>query len=111
MLLTENTTLRNTVCRLLEEDWSPEQISGRLKASQADDGSNMYVSHETIYKSLFIQAKGVLREELKKHLRTKRMFRHTRTHRVSTRGQIADAISIRERPVEVEDRAIPGHWE
>ncbi|CAM8647405.1 Tra8 Transposase and inactivated derivatives, IS30 family [Burkholderiales bacterium] len=71
----------------------------------------MYVSHETIYKSLFIQAKGVFREELKKHLRTKRMFRHARTHRVSTRGQIADAISIRERPAEVEDRAIPGHWE
>jgi IS30 family transposase len=111
MLLTENTTLRDTVCRLLEEDWSPEQISGRLKASQGADGSNMYVSHETIYKSLFIQAKGVLREELKKHLRTKRMFRHARTHRVSTRGQIADAISIRERPAEVEDRAIPGHWE
>ena len=98
MLLTENATLRDTVCRLLEEDWSPEQISGRLKASQAANGSNMYVSHETIYKSLFIQAKGVLREELKKHLRTKRMFRHARTHRVSTRGQIADAISIRERP-------------
>lgn len=111
MLLVENSNLRDTVCRLLEEDWSPEQISGRLKECQATDGSSMYVSHETIYKSLFIQARGVFREELKKHLRTKRMFRHARTHRVSTRGQIADAISIRERPAEVEDRAIPGHWE
>jgi IS30 family transposase len=110
MLLTENTRLRDTVCRPLEEDWSPEQISARLKASQAADGSNMYVFHETIYKSLFVRAKGVIREELKKRLRTKRMFRHARTHRVSTRGQIVDAISIRERPAEVEDRAIPGHW-
>jgi IS30 family transposase len=71
----------------------------------------MYVPHETIYKSLFVQAKGVFREELKKHLRTKRMFRHARKYRVSSRGQIADAISIRERPAEIEDRAIPGHWE
>lgn len=111
LLLAENAILRDTVCRLLEEDWSPEQISGRLRQSQAIGGPKMYVSHETIYKSLFIQAKGVFREELKKHLRTKRMFWHARTHRVSSRGQIADAISIRERPAEIEDRAVPGHWE
>ena len=71
----------------------------------------MSVSHETIYKSLFILTRGLFREELKKHLRTKRMFRHAKSHRVSTRGQIMDAISIRERPAEIEDRAIPGHWE
>ena len=111
LLLAENTMLRDTVCRLLREDWSPEQISGRLRESQLVGEPKMYVSHETIYKSLFIQAKGVFREELKKHLRTKRMFRHARVHRVSSRGQIADAISIRERPAEIEDRAVPGHWE
>lgn len=111
MLLAENTKLRDIVCRLLEEDWSPEQISGRLREIQVTGGPQIYVSHETIYKSLFIQARGIFREELKKHLRTKRMFRHARTHRVSSRGQIADAISIRERPAEIEDRVIPGHWE
>lgn len=74
-------------------------------------GPQIYVFHETIYKSHFTQARGVFREELKKHLRTKRMFRHARTHRISSRGQIAAAISIRERPAEIEDRAIPGHWE
>ena len=71
----------------------------------------MSVSHETIYKSLFIQTRGLFREELKKHLRTKRMFRHAKSHRVSTRRKIVDAILIRERAAEIEDRAIPGHWE
>ena len=71
----------------------------------------MSISHETIYRSLFIQTRGVLREELKKHLRTERMFRRSKNHKVATRGQITDAISIRERPAEVEDRAVPGHWE
>lgn len=71
----------------------------------------MCVSHETICKSLFIQTRGVLREELKKHLRTRRMFRQAKSHKTGRRGQIADAISIRERPAEIEDRAIPGHWE
>ena len=71
----------------------------------------MCVSHETIYKSLFIQTRGVLREELKKHLRTRRMFRHAKAHKVAGRGQIVDAISIRDRPAAIEDRAIPGHWE
>ena len=102
--------LRDTVCRLLSEDWSPEQISGRLRESQLAGEPKMYVSHETIYKSLFTQAKSVFREELEEHLRTKRMFRHARVHRVSSRGQIANAISIRERPAEIEDRAVSGRF-
>lgn len=110
LLLRENRQLRECVTQLLEADWSPEQIAGWLK-KQSPDGKSMCVSHETIYKSLFIQPRGVLREELKKHLRTRRMFRHAKTHRVARRGQIADAISIRERPAAVEDRAFPGHWE
>jgi IS30 family transposase len=110
LLLGENDSLREIVACLLESDWSPEQISGWLK-KYSNDGKQMIVSHETTYKSLFIQTRGLFREELKKHLRTKRMFRHAKSHRVSTRGQIMDAISIRERPAEIEDRAIPGHWE
>lgn len=109
-LLAENAALRAIVTNLLEADWSPEQISGWLKSSSCD-GKQMHVSHETIYKSLFIQTRGLFRKELKKHLRTKRMFRHAKSHKVASRGQILDAISIRERPAEIEDRAIPGHWE
>ncbi len=109
-LLAENVPLKEMVVQMLESDWSPEQISGWLKKT-AIDGKQMCVSHETIYKSLFIQTRGLFREELKKHLRTKRMFRHAKSHHVSTRGQIVDAISIRDRPPEIEDRAIPGHWE
>jgi IS30 family transposase len=73
----------------------------------------MRVSHETIYRSLFIQARGVLKKELMVHLRSRRMMRRakTATTKGQPRGQIIDAISIRERPAEVEDRAIPGHWE
>jgi IS30 family transposase len=78
---------------------------------QSPDGKTMCASHETIYKSLFIQTRGVLREELKKHLRTRRMFRQAKSHKSVSRGQIVNAISIRERPAEIEDRAIPGHWE
>jgi IS30 family transposase len=93
-------------------DWSPEQISGWLKTQYPDDES-LRVSHETIYRSLFIQARGVLKKELIAHLRTKRRIRRSRHARIfrDSRGQIADAISIRERPAEVEDRAVPGHWE
>lgn len=108
--LAVNVPLRKEVARLLAADWSPQQISGWLKKT-ADAEQQMYVSHETIYKSLFIQTRGLFREELKKHLRTKRMFRHAKSHHVATRGQIVDAVSIRERPAEVEDRALPGHWE
>jgi IS30 family transposase len=110
LLLGKNAKLRNAVTKMLGSDWSPEQISGWLKG-QSSDRKTMCVSHETIYKSLFIQTRGVLREDLKKHLRTKRMFRQAKVHKVATRGQIVDAISIRERPAEIEDRAIPGHWE
>ena len=93
-------------------DWSPEQISAWLKVRYPNNES-MRVSHETIYRSLFIQARGVLKKELIQHLRAKRLIRRSRHSRAGgkSHGQIVDAISIRERPAEVEDRAIPGHWE
>jgi IS30 family transposase len=111
-LLAVNCKLRNIVASKLVLDWSPQQISGWLKTQYPDDES-MRVSHETIYRSLFIQARGVLKKELMDHLRSKRRMRRSRLASVSgqSRGQIVDAISIRERPAEVEDRAIPGHWE
>ena len=109
-LLAIQPELRSIVIRLLEADWSPEQISGWLKR-QSPDGKTMCVSHETIYRSLFVQARGVLREELKKHLRTRRMFRHARPHHAAMSGGIPESISIRSRPAEIEDRALPGHWE
>jgi IS30 family transposase len=104
--------LRTIVASKLTEDWSPEQISGWLKMEYPDDES-LRVSHETIYRSLFIQARGALKQELIQHLRTKRRIRrsqHSSIHGHS-QGRIVDAISIRERPAEVEDRAVPGHWE
>jgi len=111
-LLALNHKLRNIATSKLILDWSPEQISGWLKTQYPDDGS-MRVSHETIYRSLFIQARGVLKKELMDHLRSKRRMRRSRhaSEHGQSRGQIVDAISIRERPAEVEDRAIPGHWE
>ena len=111
-LLALHPRLREVVASKLILDWSPEQISGWLKIQYPDDQS-MRVSHETIYRSLFIQARGVLKKELMDHLRSKRRMRRSRHATVSgqSRGQIVDAISIRERPPEVEDRAIPGHWE
>ena len=110
--LTMNRKLRDIVASKLILDWSPEQISGWLKTQYPDDES-MRVSHETIYRSLFIQARGVLKKELMDHLRSKRRMRRSRHASPSgqSRGQIVDAISIRERPAEAEDRAIPGHWE
>ena len=92
-------------------DWSPEQISGWLKNQYPQDRS-LRVSHETIYRSLFIQARGVLKQELVKHLRSQRRIRRSRHcrdsgHHVADRG----CHSIRERPAEIEDRAVPGHWE
>jgi len=92
-------------------EWSPEQISAWLKREYPDD-EDMHISHETIYRSLFIQARGVLKKELLYHLRTRRVMR--RSKKARPRGQfsrIIDAISISERPAEVEDRAVPGHWE
>src|ERR1700680_3977577 len=111
-LLAIHVKLQKIVASKLILDWSPEQISGWLKIQYPEDES-MRVSHETIYRSLFIQARGVLKKELIQHLRTQRRIRRSRHSRVSghSRGQIVDAISIRERPAEIEDRAIPGHWE
>jgi transposase, IS30 family len=111
-LLAGNRKLRNIVASKLILDWSPEQISGWLKTHYPDD-ENMRVSHETIYRSLFIQARGVLKKELLDYLRSKRRMRRSRHASPSgqSRGQIVDALSIRERPAEAEDRAIPGHWE
>ena len=104
--------LRSIVAGKLHLDWSPEQISGWLKRRFPGD-ENMRVSHETIYRSLFIQARGVLKKELIGHLRSRRMMRRSKlaTTDGQPRGQIIDGISIRERPAEVDDRAIPGHWE
>jgi IS30 family transposase len=107
-----NSELRDVVASKLILDWSPEQISGWLKTLYPNNES-MRVSHETIYRSLFIQARGVLKKELMDHLRSKRRMhrsRHASEHG-HRREQIVDAISIRERPAEAEDRAIPGHWE
>ena len=111
-LLAVNRRLRDIVGSKLMRDWSPEQISGWLKLQYPDDES-LRVSHETIYRSLFIQARGVLKKELLEQLRSKRRMRRSRHASASgqSRGQIVDAVSIRERPAEVEDRAIPGHWE
>ena len=111
-LLAIHVKLQRIVASKLILDWSPEQISGWLKIQYPEDES-MRVSHETIYRSLFIQARGVLKKELIRHLRSKRPIRHSQHSRVSGHrcGQIVDAISIRERPAEIEDRAIPGHWE
>lgn len=112
-LLAENRPLQQLVAAKLQLDWSPEQISGWLKRRHSDD-LKMQVSHETIYRSLFVQARGVLKKELVKHLRSRRGMRrsrHSTTEVTEPKTSIVDAISIRERPPEVEDRAIPGHWE
>ncbi len=111
-LLAANRSLQRIVAEKLQDHWSPQQISGWLMAEYLDDGT-MRVSHETIYKSLFIQARGVLKKELISHLRSRRIMRRgkTSTTQGQTRGQIIDAVSISERPAEIEDRAIPGHWE
>ena len=110
--LANNPRLRQAVASKLRLNWSPEQIAGWLKRSRPGDGCN-HVSHETIYRSLFVQARGVLKKELLGHLRSKRTIR--RSQRTDPngdrRGQIKDIVSIRERPAAVEDRAVPGHWE
>jgi IS30 family transposase len=110
--LAERPRLRAEVARKLSEEWSPQQISGWLREEFPDD-ARMQVSHETIYRSLFVQARGVLRKELVHHLRSGRLFRRSRhaTTKGQGRGGIRDAVSIRERPAEAEDRAVPGHWE
>ena len=110
--LAGNAQLRQTVARKLKQDWSPQQIAGWLKQMHPEDESKR-VSHETIYRSLFIQSRGAFRKELTGYLRSKRTMR--RSKRASShgdgRGQITDIVSISERPASVEDRAVPGHWE
>ena len=101
--------LRRIVARKLQANWSPEQIPGWLKNNFADDQS-MSISHETIYRSLFLQARGVLKKELLAHLRSHRSMRRSKKA-TNGHGQIVGAVSIRERPAEVKDRAVPGHWE
>jgi IS30 family transposase len=110
--LARNPGLGRLVASRLEEDWSPEQIAGWLKARFPQD-QTMRVSHETIYLTLFIQARGALKRELVTHLRRTRSIRRPRSAKRVNRGQgqIVDAVSIRERPAEADDRAVPGHWE
>ena len=111
-LLAIHSKLQEIVASKLILDWSPKQISGWLRQQYPDDES-LRVSHETIYRSLFLQARGVLKKALIQHLRSKRRIRRSRHSSVHghSRGRIVDAISIRERPAEIEDRAVPGHWE
>ena len=110
--LVENRELAHVVALKLKKLWSPEQIGGWLKRTYPDD-ENFQVSHETIYRSLFIQARGALKKELLQHLRRTRGMRRSRHHTQKTddHGRIKDTVSIRERPASVEDRAVPGHWE
>ena len=104
--------LQKIVAKKLSANWSPEQISGWLRRRYPGD-PEMQISHETLYRSLFVQARGVLKKELVGHLRTRRVIRRSKKSRSRGQGcgQIVDAVSIRERPAEVEDRAVPGHWE
>jgi IS30 family transposase len=111
-LLAKNLQLQRLVAVKLKEDWAPQQIAGWLR-SEYSENPELWVSHETIYRSLFVQARGALKKELIGHLRSKRRLRRSRhaTAKGEGRGEIVDAVSIRQRPAEVEDRAIPGHWE
>lgn len=110
--LATNPWLRRAVAEKLRLNWSPEQIAGWLKRSHPEDGS-CRVSHETIYRSLFVQARGVLKKELLGHLRSKRTIRRSKQAGLNgdRRGQIKDIVSIKQRPAAVDDRAVPGHWE
>jgi len=107
--LSANPVLRDLVVSLMEKLWSPQQISDHLRAEFPDD-PEMWVSHETIYKSLFVQGRGELRRELHRCLRSGRAQRKPRG-RIEKRGRIADMVMISERPAEIEDRSVPGHWE
>lgn len=104
--------LARAVSAKLCRKWSPEQIAGWLRRSFPEE-PHRQVSHETIYRSLYIQARGVLKKELLEHLRARRTIRRSRHASLKRNGlgQIKDAVSISERPASVEDRAIPGHWE
>ena len=110
--LAQNRVLARAVAEKLLLEWAPDQIAGWLKRMYPDD-QDMQVSHETIYKTLFIQARGALKKELQQHLRKTRAMRRSRhkTLKDDGLGKITNAVSIRERPAEAEDRAVPGHWE
>ena len=110
--LAENRVLARVVTEKLRMLWSPQQIAGWLKHTYPD-AESLHVSHETIYRSLFIQARGALKRELLQHLRRTRGMRRSRhyTQKTESHGQIVDAVSISERPASVDDRAVPGHWE
>ena len=110
--LVENRRLAHRVACKLKRLWSPEQIAGWLKRASPED-EDFQVSQETLYKSLFIQARGALKKELLQHLRRTRGRRRSRhpTQKTKDHGRIKDTVSIRERPASVEDRAVPGHWE
>ena len=110
--LATNAWLRQAVASKLRLNWAPEQIAGWLKRVHPEGGCYQ-VSHETIYRSLFIQARGILKKELLQHLRRTRAMRRSRHHTQKTdqHGRITDTVSISERPASVEDRALPGHWE
>jgi IS30 family transposase len=110
--LAANRALARIVAGKLQRQWSPEQIAGWLKRTYPDDTSRQ-VSPETIYRSLFIQARGALKKELVEHLRRSRVMRRSRHHTQKTdqHGRITDTVSISERAASVEDRAVPGHWE
>lgn len=109
-LLATNEVLRRIVAERLQQDWAPQQISGWLKEIHNEPA--MQISHETIYRSLFIQARGLLKKELVGHLRSGRAIRRGKPSTLKGRPRgLVDMISIRERPAEAEDRAVPGHWE
>jgi IS30 family transposase len=110
--LVQNRALARIVAEKLQLQWAPRQVAGWLKRTYPND-ETYQVSHETIYKSLFIQARGALKKELLQHLRKTRAMRRSRHHTQKTdnHGRITNAVSIRERPAEAEDRAVPGHWE
>jgi IS30 family transposase len=110
--LAGNRTLAQLVAEKLRLEWSPRQVAGWLKRTYPQDETRQ-VSHETIYRTLFIQARGALKKELLQHLRRTRAMRRSRHHTQKTpdHGRIKHTVSIRERPAEAEDRAVPGHWE
>jgi IS30 family transposase len=110
--LAANRVLARLVARKLQSEWAPQQIAGWLKRTYPGD-TGFQVSHETIYRSLFIQSRGALKKELTEHLRRTRVMRRSRHHTQKTddHGRILDTVSISERPATAEDRAVPGHWE
>ena len=110
--LAQNRALARRVAENLRLEWSPYQVAGWLRRTYPLDETRQ-VSHETIYRTLFIQARGALKKELLQHLRRTRAMRRSRHHTQKTpdHGRITETVSIRERPAEAEDRAVPGHWE